>query len=278
MSSLGGAQRSTLPIVIGGCHRSGTSLLRRILDTHPRIYCGPEVKFLRDFHGTYVKDPIRHVRFLASARAMLPEEELFELLGSAFIEMHERAARRAGKPRWADKNPENIVFLEAWRKLLGERWLLVHVVRNPLDTLASIKEWPFRVSIPEQLDERIEMYLDYTRAGLEFAAISPDRCYRLVYEQLVTRPEGALGALMAWLGEDFHPAQLRMNDVPHQTGLEDPKVAETTEPHAESIGRWRDVLSSAEASTIQGRTSAVWREIDPHGYWAAPERGSLSRS
>ena len=30
------------PIIIGGCARSGTTLLRVILDTHPNIYMGPE--------------------------------------------------------------------------------------------------------------------------------------------------------------------------------------------------------------------------------------------
>ena len=41
--------RNTWPIIVGGCHRSGTSLVRRLLNAHSRIYCGPEVKFFRDF-------------------------------------------------------------------------------------------------------------------------------------------------------------------------------------------------------------------------------------
>jgi hypothetical protein len=48
---------NTWPIIIGGCHRSGTSLLRRILNARSRIHCGPEIKFLRDFHGDYYGDP-----------------------------------------------------------------------------------------------------------------------------------------------------------------------------------------------------------------------------
>jgi hypothetical protein len=46
------------PITIGGFYRSGTSLLRRILDSHSRIHCGPEVKFTRDFFGDYPHDPL----------------------------------------------------------------------------------------------------------------------------------------------------------------------------------------------------------------------------
>ncbi|HEV8165823.1 MAG TPA: sulfotransferase, partial [Actinomycetota bacterium] len=36
------------PIFIVGCQRSGTTLLRLILDAHPNISCGPETRFLED--------------------------------------------------------------------------------------------------------------------------------------------------------------------------------------------------------------------------------------
>jgi len=266
---------SDLPIIVGGCHRSGTSLVRRILDSHSRIHCGPEVKFFRDFYGTYLTDPIRHVRFATTARSMLPDEELLELMGGAFVELHERAARRAGKARWADKNPENAVFLDSWQRLLGDRWLFVHVVRNPLDTLASIKEWSFPVSIPAGLDARIDMYLEYVRSGLEFGAANPDRSFTLLYEDLVTEPDAALPSLMSWLGEQFEPAQTRINEARHQPGLEDPKIDQTTEIHAHSIGRWREILSDDEADEIRRRTDESWREIDPQGRWSAPALRSL---
>lgn len=46
------------------------------------------------------------------------------------------------------KNPENILYFKDWQQLLGDRWILVQVVRNPLDTLASIKEMRFPLTIP----------------------------------------------------------------------------------------------------------------------------------
>ncbi|MBI3997802.1 MAG: sulfotransferase [Armatimonadetes bacterium] len=55
-----GVSRKSWPIIIGGCPRSGTSLVRRILNAHSRIYSGPEVKFFRDFSGDYPNDPLRH--------------------------------------------------------------------------------------------------------------------------------------------------------------------------------------------------------------------------
>ena len=255
------------PIIVGGCYRSGTSLVRRLLDSHPRIHCGPEVKFFRDFYADYigVEDPISHLRFMVTARSLLPEAELLEILGASFVEMHQRAARGAGKPRWADKVPENVVFLGEWERLLGDNWLFLHVVRNPLDTLASIEEWGFPKSIPAALEDRTNLYVKYAESGLRFAADNPGRYVRVIYETLVRDPEPAVEMLMAALGESFDPAQLAINESSHQTGLEDPSAVEASEIHRDRVGRWREVLSDEEAEMIVARTARVWSRLDPEG-------------
>jgi hypothetical protein len=251
------------PIVIGGCHRSGTSLLRRVLNAHSAIHCGPEVKFFRDFYGHYAGDPWADFRFFATARAMLPERDLLDIAGAAFVAMHERAAERAGKRRWADKTPENVLHLADWQQLLGDRWTFVHAVRHPLDTLASFKETAFRRTIPTDLDGRIAWYRRFTQAGLEFAAAAPARYRRVVYEAFVSDPEAGVRSLMRALDEAPEPGQLVFNDQPQESGLEDPKVSRTTRVHAESVGRWRAVLTEDEARVTWEETRDLWRRIAP---------------
>jgi hypothetical protein len=265
--------RKCWPIIVGGCHRSGTSLVRRILNAHSRIFCGPEVKFFRDFYSDYKDDPIRHLRFFKTARAVLSEEELLDIFGKGFVALHERAAALAGKPRWADKNPENVLYLSQWQRLLGAEWLTIHVVRNPLDTLASMKEASFPLSLPETLEGRIGFYQRYTKAGLEFGEANPDRCYRLIYEKLVTAPESVLPNLMAWLDEAFETVQLNFNrNGENERGLEDRKIAATTEIHRESVGRWQLILNKRETKKIREATAPLWSQIDPEGAVAVGER------
>lgn len=72
---------------------------------------------------------------------------------------------------------------------------------------------------------------------------------------------------MSWLGETFEPAQLRFNDLPHERGLEDPKVAATSEVHADSLGRWREVLSEEETKEIASEAAELWATVDPKGRW-----------
>jgi hypothetical protein len=254
--------RKDWPIIVGGCPRSGTSLLRRVLDSHSRIHCGPEVKFFRDFYGDYFDDPLSHLRFANSARSLLAEPDLLDVLGRAFVTLHERAALGAGKPRWADKNPENVLYLAEWGRLLNGKWLFVHVVRNPLDTLASMKERSFPLSIPRSLPERISFYRRYLQAGMVFAEANPNVYFRLQYERLVMTPETELRHLMQWLSEAFEPVQLDFNNKAHTIGLEDPKIGSTSKIHSQSLGRWPQELTAEEALTVWNQTRDLWRMID----------------
>lgn len=269
--------RAVEPVIVGGCHRSGTSLLRRILNAHSRIYCGPEVKFFRDFFGDYPSDPLKHARFSTSARTMLPEPEVFRIMGRAFVEMHVRACELYGKTRWADKCPENALYLDEWQVLLGDDWLFVHVIRNPHDTLSSMAEAGFPVALPATLPERIGFWKRYTLAGIEFAKRHPHRYIQVEYDELVSQPEATLTRLMSCLGETFERTQMNFNEFEHQTGLEDPKVRKTVGIHTQSVGRGAAQFAADELEQITEGTAEVWRCALQIGRQASSDRDQPSR-
>lgn len=251
--------RSRPPIVVGGCYRSGTSLLRRMLDAHPAIHCGPEVKFLRDFHGYYLTDDLAHARFFQTARTLgVDDRELLRIFGRAFVELHELAARKRGKRRWADKNPENVRYMEDWEEVLGGRLVFVHVVRDPLDVLTSLVEARFDRAVPAAFEGKVEVCREFLEAGLAYAEAHPGRSVTVRYEELVERPETVLRELCQRIDEPFDERMIgAFNSPERQEGIEDPKVKTQDTVHAGSVGRWRRELAPDDVRLAIGRLAHV---------------------
>lgn len=258
---------SNLPIILGGCHRSGTSLLRRILNAHSKIYCGPEVKFFRDFYNEYENDIFKHLRFSQSALSMIDRNDLLQILGRAFIEIHEIAAFKEHKTRWADKSPENVLYLNEWNQLLGDKWLFIQIIRNPLDVISSMKEANFNLTIPHQISDQIYFYLKYVKAGLAFQQSTPSRYYRIFYENLVLNPIFQLKRLMSWLDLEIEDGQINFNDQEHQKGLEDPKVSLSKSIHSNSIYRWQKILTTSDVNKILSSTADLWNLFSTEVIW-----------
>src|SRR4030042_417161 len=229
-----------LPIIIGGFYRSGTSLVRRLLDAHSRIHCGPEVKFFKDFYGDYSPDELHHVRLFSTLASLgLTEEEMLTIYGRAFVESHELAARKAGKMRWADKNPENVLYLQQWDRLLPGGFFFLQIVRNPLDALASLKEIGFYKAVPTSFDDKVRLLKVFRGEGADYVARHPESSLTLCYEDIVRKPRAILEHLFTWLGETFEPEVLERFSLPERgEGIEDPKVKTTQNVHDSSIGRW----------------------------------------
>lgn len=237
-------QKSEYPLIIGGFYRTGTTLLRRLLDAHSNIHCGPEVKFFKDFHGDYLKDGLKHVRFFKTIKSLgLKRDELLKIFGKAFIETHELAARKLKKKRWADKTPENVLYLDEWASLLNDKFFFVHVVRNPLDVLASLNERGFEKTVPKEFEKKVELHKIFLKRGLDFSKKHSDISLTIRYEDLVKDPEKCLTALMMSIGENFEPSVLKnFNNAKRQSGIEDPKVKLRKDIHTESIDRWKREL------------------------------------
>ena len=243
---------SNVPIVIGGSHRSGTTLLRRLLNGHSRIYCPAEIKFFKDLLQQFPNDPLRHARLTASMAALeLPENVWLDEFGRALVRCYERAAAQKGKVRWADKSPENALNVEHWDRLLGGNFHFVLVLRNPLDIVASMEETPMPLAIPTSPAGRARHIMEYVGAGLAFCDRHPDRSSILRYEDLVSSPVETMEVLLSRLGERFEPQMLDDPSAPtHGSGLEDPKVKRQKIISTDGIGRWRQDIPAEQRDVL----------------------------
>ena len=119
------------PIFVVGCHRSGTSMLRRSLDSHPRISVGPEDPTLFWLSRTDT-DLTRERR----AGYGYTEEEWLGMIHDLVEKVHTRYSANQGKTRWASKHPENARIINYLNRIFPT-CQVIHIVRNPRDVLAS---------------------------------------------------------------------------------------------------------------------------------------------
>ena len=187
------------PVFLVGCHRSGTTLARFILDTHPSIYCPPESKFLSALY-----EMPGYPQLLPALRGLgvTPQELLVEM-GIFAKRLLDQATVRNKKRRWVDKTPNYYRILPFIDSIFEGRVLYVFISRHPLDTAQSLEE-TFGYATPrhEGSGNRADHRAIWTRVAFldeilaevyetiaSFADSAPDRYLRVRYEDIV---EGAI--------------------------------------------------------------------------------------
>ncbi len=234
------------PIFIIGAQRSGTSLLRRILDSHSHIASPPETKYLYPL-TQILRDPkaLRGLDSLGYDRTDVAAA--LAGVGRSFLDGY---AKAQGKARWAEKTPNYVDCLPELWELYGEtggRFVLL--VRHGLDVAASLSD-------PNRHYPAIDPYLedaagdecvaaglfwaDKTRKILEFKHLHPESCFEIRYEHLTTSPEEALKPLFSFLNEKWEPDVIDYSRFAHHGGFGDPDVKRRRkiEPNSGRYSRW----------------------------------------
>ena len=130
--------RTENPIFIIGVHRSGTTLVRLILDSHSRIACPPESFFLLSLQHF-----LGNEKTTEGLRAMgFPREQVVERLREFTTQFFEEYVASRGKSRWADKTPAYINCLDLIDTLYGSSARYVLIFRHGLDSACSIAQIP----------------------------------------------------------------------------------------------------------------------------------------
>jgi protein-tyrosine sulfotransferase len=214
--SFSAAPSSFAPIVLGGCGRSGTTLLRLMLDSHRRICCGPESSLFRrraidtrrlaDLFG-FSRGEVRAIYDAAASRPAFIE-------AFAALCMH-----KTGKARWAEKTPRNISRVaDIFRWFPEARFL--HVLRDGRDVACSLRTHPRHKVVDGKL---VLTGIRRPIAGCARRWVrdiegsrrwwGDPRFMTVRYEDLVLDPRPALGQVMTFIGEAWDEAMLAHSSV-----------------------------------------------------------------
>lgn len=234
LSDYRGKEADNAPIFIGGIARSGTTLLAAMLSSHSRLYCGPESQFFNALARVNTKKltdparwPIEALEFLGQLEKggvrILEQYQLDrdtlqrELVArpprvSSILEtLINYRAVIAGKPRWIEKSPSNVMHLDAIRHFFPKSPIIC-IVRDPRDVVNSLVE--ARAKFPANFhwiaESRIANYwfwADRERRQRSFCDADPN-CLIIRFEDLVTNPDGSLKIICDFIKEEFEPGML----------------------------------------------------------------------
>lgn len=248
--------RDGVPIVVAGCHRSGTSLVRRILDSHSRIACPPEAQLFEPLANVLTNEFAEK----GFAGIGLTTERAAAELGAVAEGWLRAYAASKGKPRWAEKSPGTVNQLPGVDLLLGRRAAFVLVVRDGMDVAHSLGKgrWSVLGPLLERHDDpyvaAAHYWVEMNRRLLAFRDATPGRTRLLRYEDLVEDPAARMQEVFGFLGEPWEPEVLDFNRFQHDTGWEDHVVSSTWKVE-DNRGRHRSLPPE-----IQARMWAVVRD------------------
>ena len=279
------------PFVVG-VGRSGTTLLRLMLDAHPDLAMPPETGFVPDLIRAAREPGATPEDLLAAVTSHrkwgdfpIGEEELLERwrrldpvrARGAVRAFYELYAEHQGKPRWGDKTPGYTMHMGPISKVLPEAHF-VHVIRDgravalsrmrtlalrPTEISKVARRWQRRLRKAREKGARLDHYLE------------------IRYEALIREPEATLHRVAEFIDLPWDPAMLDYHrrseerlaeldrDIP-AWGSKLPRSAEsrmalhqqtTKPPDAARIDRWREELSADEVAAFEREAGDTLAEL-----------------
>jgi len=257
------------PIIVGGCPRSGTTLLRLVLDSHPNIACGPELKLLNPLAHSFLQIRNAFGPILRDGYG-LTDADLAESFGRQIEFLLEKYAGRPGARRRAEKTPQNIHVFAQIAMMLPES-PLVHVIRDGRDVVSSLlrQRWINPATgqpVPYNRDARIaaQYWVKAVNDGRAVPAAARSRYLEIRYEDVVNDSERALRRLFDFVGEPWDPVVLRFHEHPHDFSRDEAGSHGTDlqKPiYTRAIGRWKTDLDDAQKAAVKDVAGALLEEL-----------------
>jgi hypothetical protein len=207
-----------MPVIVGA-PRSGTTLLRFMLDAHSALAIPPETGFLA--LGRALGDgPDPRQTFFQTVTRFPPDAPAWPDFGIAAAEFGAALDRlepvsvsdgcrlfyclyasRFGKHRWGDKTPTYCLHLSAVAELLPEAHA-IHLIRDGRDVALSLRRMWFSPG------DRIETLAEFWKTCVTSARRQRDACagyMEVRFEDLVRDPEAELRRICRFVDLDFEP-------------------------------------------------------------------------
>lgn len=281
---------SKQPFFVIGVHRSGTTLLRYMLSSSPRIYIPPESDFIPRF---FLKKPtdsldkqavektlgiiFNRYRFAKEWERERPEAGSFYTAmepktPAGFLDLLYRSyAEQKGAARWGDKTPIYSSYIDLIHQIFPQA-KFIHIIRDGRDVaLSMLDKWGDKEIHVDSYFAARNWVRRIRQAQASGERVGSDLYYELSYESLVASPEIELRSICEFLEEPFmnemvaHHRQARQQI--ESGSFHDP----VRQPANKSrIGRWQEEMSAADLRLFEQVAGPLLLEL---GYETAAQGG-----
>lgn len=261
------------PVFVLSCERSGSTLLRYIIDTHPWI-CSPAHLHL----GQLCSSLYTSIFYSLGQTMEVVDEAMRERLVVVEIrrvvdELMQRYVTAKGKQMWCEKTTENLQYVNLLYDVFPDaRYICLY--RNCMDVVHSSIECSRLGFIPELIPyvqkrpdnivaAMVDSWIEKTITLFEFESAHAAQCFRIKYETLVAEPSQTLSAMFAALGLEFDERLLNeVFSTQHDQGSGDRKVLFTKKINTDSIGRGSTISRSLIPDDLLEKMNRLLARLD----------------
>jgi len=283
--------RSTAPVFVLGCVRSGTTLLYHML-----LSAGKFAVYRTESSVFNLLEPRFGDLSIERNRQRLLEvwceSKLFKASGldkdsiSAKVMSECRnggdflrivmseIARRQGVPRWADTTPEHLLYLHRIKQTIPEA-LIIHIIRDGRDVALSTDKQGYIRRLPwDRTPSKMAagLYWDWmVSKGRRDGRDLGDDYMEVHFENLIRDPRQALSGIGEFIDQDLDYDQILRVGI---GSVSSPNTSFGAGANFKPVGRWRSGFSNEELLMFE---SLVGRALEENGYVLATanhEKGS----
>jgi hypothetical protein len=237
------------PLFLVSSERSGSTLMRLMLDHHPEVAFASETDYVvQQVSDAGRRPPVaEYADWLTTVRAF--DYEIDRSLGyddlvNDFLRQKQRAS--------GDK-PLIGATVHRWFHRLRFLWpqaRYIHLIRDPRDVSRSVvqKGWAGNVY------QAAEFWIDAEGCwDTLLPHLDSGQFVQLHYEDLVTRPQAQLTRVCGFIGVEFDPSMLEYRKTARQYPPPDPKLAL----------RWESKMAPRDVALVESRTGHL---LESRGY------------
>ena len=280
------------PFFIIGVGRSGTTLLRSMLTSHPNIDIPMESDFIADIinlgrkqgyqsinaenvhaiiYHHIIENPHKYKLWEIDADELeksisASRQSLREMIEAPFL----LQMKKNGKQRWGDKTPKYVMYAKEIKSIFPTA-KFIRIIRDPRDVSVSLKNVPW---FSGNIFDIAHLWEKGVKKSLEFQSTFPADYMEIRYEELVRNPEEELCRITDFLGEPYSKEMLTFYEKNDGYSSLEWHSMLKKKPDPKRIGNWKNHLKNDEVEVLEYIAGDL---MDVFGYEKTSDAGFLKK-